>query len=159
MTQTPGSILLMKKQEQDTMSDDDDLFWRDMEARLDQDDDDDAFHWALDELEPPQRGGAAAAAVDDEESGTGLSRGRFDFRLDPFIDQRSQRFGVHERVFRALVHQRGTFDHHNQLAACFVEGLRTSLTQMIQDPSIANWDRVYFHLAPTAYTTLLMVGV
>ena len=132
------------------MSDDnDDLFWRDMEARLDQDDAE-AFHRALDDLEPPQRGGAVAAAVDDEAGGTGPSRGRFDFRLDPFVDRRSQRLGVHERVFRARVHQRGTFDHHDQLAARFVEGLRTSLAQMLQDPSI--W-------LPTAYATLMTVGV
>ena len=117
-----------------------------MEARLDQDDAE-AFHRALDDLEPPQRGGAVAAAVDDEAGGTGPSRGRFDFRLDPFVDRRSQRLGVHERVFRARVHQRGTFDHHDQLAARFVEGLRTSLAQMLQDPSIADRDRVYFHLA------------
>ena len=58
-----------------------------------------------------------------------------------------QRLGVHERVFRARVHQRGTFDHHDQLAARFVQGLRTSLAQMLQDPSIADRDRVYFHLA------------
>ena len=122
----------------------DDLFWREMEARLDQDEDDKVFHRALDDLEPPQRGGAA---VDDEAGGAGPSRGRFDFRLDPFVDRRSQRLGVHERVFRARVHQRGTFDHHDQLAARFVEGLRTSLAQMLQDPSIADRDRVYFHLA------------
>ena len=65
----------------------------------------------LEEWEPVQRGGAAAA-VDDEAGGAGPSRGRFDFRLDPFVDRRSQRLGVHERVFRARVHQRGTFDHH-----------------------------------------------
>ena len=66
------------------MSDDDDenLFWGEMEARLDQDDDE-AFHRALDDLEPPQRGGAAAAAVEDEAGGAGPSRVRFDFRLDP----------------------------------------------------------------------------
>ena len=54
---------------------------------------------------------------------------------------------MHERVFRARVHQRGTFDHHDQLAARFVQGLRTSLAQMLEDPSIADRDRVYFHLA------------
>ena len=43
--------------------------------------------------------------------------------------------------------QRGTFDHHDQLAARFVQGLRTSLAQMLQDPSIADGDRVYLHLA------------
>ena len=130
------------------MSDDnDDLFWRDMEARLDQDEDE-AFHRAMDDLEPPQRGGAAAAAtVEDEASGAGPSRAHFDFRLDPFVDRRSQRLGVHERALGARVHQRGTFDHHNQLAARFVEGLRISLAQMLQDPSIADRDRVYFHLA------------
>ena len=66
------------------MSDDEDknLFWGEMEARLDQDDDE-AFHRALDDLEPPQRGGAAAAAVEDEAGGAGPSRVRFDFRLDP----------------------------------------------------------------------------
>ena len=52
--------------------------------------------------------------------------------------------GVHERVFRARVHQRGTF---GQLAARFMQGLRTSLAQMLQDPSTADRDRVYFHLA------------
>ena len=126
----------------------DDLFWREMEALLDQNEDDEAFHRALDKLEPVQRGGATAAAVvDDVAVGAGPSRGRFDFRLDPFVDRRSQRLGVHERVFRARVHQRGTFDHHDQLTVRFVEGLRTSLAQMLQDPSIADRDRVYFHLA------------
>ena len=117
-------------------------------ARLLAQDDDDAFHWALEEWEPVQRGGAvAAAAVDDEVGGAGPSRARFDFRLDPFVDRRSQRLGVHERVFRARVHQRGTFNHHDQLAARFVQGLRTSLAQILEDPSIADRDRVYFHLA------------
>ena len=98
----------------------DDLFWREMEARSDQYEEDEVFHQALDELEPVQRGGAAA--VDDEAGGAGLSRGRFDFRLDPFVDRRSQCLGVHERVFRARVLQRGTFDHHDQLAARFYKG-------------------------------------
>ena len=111
-------------------------------------DDDDAFHRAMDDLEPPQRGdAAAAAAVEDEAGRAGPSRGQSDFRLDPFVDRRSQRLGVRERVFRARVHQRGTFDHHDQLAARFEEGMRTSLAQMLQDPSIADQDRVYFHLA------------
>ena len=123
---------------------DEEHFWSDMESLLAQDDDE-VLHRALDELEPVQRGGAAA--VDDEAAGAGPSRGRFDFRLDPFVDRRSQRLGVHDRVFRARVHQRGTFDHHDQLAARFVQGLRTSLAQMLQDPSIADRDRVYFHLA------------
>ena len=100
-------------------------FWGEM-ARLLAQDDEEVFHRALEEWEPVQRGGAAAA-VDDEAGGAGPSRGRFDFRLDPFVDRRSQRLGVHERVFRALVHQRGFFDHHDQLAARFVQGLRTSL--------------------------------
>ena len=84
-------------------------FWGEMARLLAQDDEEDAFHRALEEWEPVQRGGAA---VDDEVGGAGPSRGRFDFRLDPFVDRRSQRLGVHERVFRARVHQRGTFDHH-----------------------------------------------
>ena len=125
------------------MSYDDDLFWHDMEAWLDQDNDE-AFHRAMDDLQPPQRGGAAAAAaVEDKAGRAGPSRGHFDFRLDPFVDRRSQRLSVHERIFRARVHQWGTFDHHDQLATCFVEGLRTSLAQMLQDPSITD----YFHLA------------
>ena len=50
----------------------DDLFWREMEARLDQDEEEDeVFHRALDDLEPVQRGGAA---VDDEAGGAGPSR-------------------------------------------------------------------------------------
>ena len=129
----------------ETMSEEE-PFWGEM-ARLLAQDEDEVFHRALEEWEPVQRGGAAAAAVDDEAGGAGPSRGRFDFRLDPFVDRRSQRLGVHERVFRARVHQRGTFDHHDQLAARFVQGLRTSLAQMLQDPSIADRDRVYFHLA------------
>ena len=125
------------------MSYDDDLFWHDMEAWLDQDNDE-AFHRAMDDLQPPQRGGAAAAAaVEDKAGRAGPSRGHFDFRLDPFVDRRSQRLSVHERIFRARVHQWGTFDHHDQLATCFVEGLRTSLAQMLQDPNITD----YFHLA------------
>ena len=40
-----------------------------------------------------------------------------------------------------------TFDYHDQLAARFVQGLRTFLAQMLQDPSIADRDQVYFHLA------------
>ena len=120
---------------------DEDLFWRDMEVELDQDNDN-SFHWAMDDLEPPQRGGAAAA-VEDKASPAGPSRGHFDFLLDPFVDRRSQRLGVRDRVFRARVHQRGTFDHHGQLAARFVEGLRTSLAQILEDPSIADRDRVY----------------
>ena len=82
--------------------------------------------------------------VEDEAGRAGPSRGHFDFQLDPFVDRRSQRLGVRERVFRARVHQRGIFDYHDQLAARFVEGLRTSLAQMLQDPSIADRDRVYF---------------
>ena len=89
-------------------------FWGEMARLLAQDDDDEVFRRALEEWEPVQRGGAvAAAAVDDEAGGAGPSRGRFEFRLDPFVDRRSQRLGVHERVFRARVHQRGTFDHHD----------------------------------------------
>ena len=143
VTPTQGWIVLTQKQEE-TMSEEE-SFWREMEARLNQDEDE-VFHRALEELEPVQHGGAAAA-VDDEAGGAGRSRGRFDFRLDPFVDRRSQRLGVHERVFRARVHQRGTFDHHDQLAARCLQGLRTSLAQMLQDPSIADRDRVYFHLA------------
>ena len=114
--------------------------------------DEEVLHQAMDALVPEQQQGgvgasAAAMAIDDEAVQPSPSRGRFDFRLDPFFDRRSQRLGVHERVFRARVHQRGTFDHHDQLAACFVEGLRTSLAQMLQDPCIADQDRVYFHLA------------
>ena len=125
------------------MSYDDDLFWHDMEAWLDQDNDE-AFHRAMDDLQPPQRGGAAAAAaVEDKVGRAGPSRGHFDFWLDPFVNRRSQCLSIHERIFRARVHQWGTFDHHDQLATCFVEGLRTSLAQMLQDPSITD----YFHLA------------
>ena len=133
---------------------DEDQFWREVEARLEEEDEEDeeVLHQAMDALVPEQQqsgvgASAAAAAVDDEAVQAGPSRGRFDFRLDPFADRRSQRLGVHKRVFRARVHQRGTFDHHDQLAARFVQGLRTSLAQMLQDPSIADWDRVYFHLA------------
>ena len=54
-----------------------------MEARLNQDEEDEVFHRALDELQPVQHGGAAAAAVDVEAGWAGPSRGRFDFRLDP----------------------------------------------------------------------------
>ena len=118
-------------------------FWCEMERLLAQDEDE-VFHRALEEWEPVQCGGAA---VDNEAGGAGPSRSRFDFRLDPFVDRRSQRLGVHKRVFWAWVHQRGTFDHHDQLAARFVQGMRTSLAQMLQDPSIADRDRVYFHLA------------
>ena len=133
---------------------DEDQFWREVEARLEEEDEEDeeVLHQAMDSLVPEQQqsgvsASAAAAAVDDEAVQAGPARGRFDFRLDPFVDRRSQRLGVHERVFRARVHQWGTFDHHDQLAARFVEGLRTSLAKMLQDPSIADRDRVYFHLA------------
>ena len=144
--------------EEETMSEEE-PFWGEMARLLAQDEEDEVFHRALEEWEPVQRGGAAAAAVDDEVGGAGPSRGRFDFRLDPFVDRRSHRLGVHERVFRAQVHQRGTFDHHDQLAARFVQGLRTSLAQMLEDPSIADRDRVYFIWLPTAYATLMTVGV
>ena len=144
-TLTQSWIVLIQKQEE-TMSEEE-PFWGEMERLLAQDEEEDeVFHQALEELEPKQHGGAAAA-VDDKAGGAGPSRGRFDFRLDPFVDRRSQRLGIHERVFRAQVHQRGTFDHHDQLAARFVQGLRTSLAQMLQDPSITDGDRVYFHLA------------
>ena len=129
----------------ETMSEEE-SFWGEMARLLAQDDEEEVFHRALEEWEPVQRGGAVAV-VDDEVGGAGPSRGRFEFRLDPFVDRRSQRLGVHERVFRARVHQRGTFDHHDQLTARFVQGLRTSLAQMLEDPSIADRDRVYFHLA------------
>ena len=55
-----------------------------MESLLAQEEDE-VFHRALDELEPVHCGGAAAA-VDDEAGGAGPSRGRFNFRLDPFVD-------------------------------------------------------------------------
>ena len=143
-TLTQSWRVLTLKREEETMSEEE-PFWGEMERLLAQDEDE-VFHRALEEWEPVQRGGAAAA-IDDEAGGASPSWGRFDFRLDPFVDRRSQRLGVHERVFRARVHQWGTFDHHDQLAARFVQGLRTSLAQMLQDPSIADRDRVYFHLA------------
>ena len=89
VTPTQGWIVLTQKQEE-TMSEEE-SFWREMEARLNQDEDE-VFHRALEELEPVQRGGAAAA-VDDEAGGAGRSRCRFDFRLDPFVDRRSSTFG------------------------------------------------------------------
>ena len=60
-------------------------FWGEM-ARLLAQDEDEVFHRALEEWEPVQRGCVVAAAVDDEAGGAGPSRGRFDFRLDPFVD-------------------------------------------------------------------------
>ena len=158
----PGSAFDTKKKKK-TMSDEN-LFWREMEARLDEEEDEEALHLAMDALfqePPPQRGGggsASAAVVDDEAVRAGPSRGCFHFRLDPVLDRSSQRLGVHERVLHAHVEQQVMFERHDQLAARFVEGLRTAMGRVLKDDRIADRDRVYFFWPRIVFATLMMDG-
>ena len=125
---------------------DQDSFWRELEALLlEEERNEEALHLAMNALLQQQQGGAAA--VDDEADRAGPFRGRFHFRLEPIVDRRSQRLGVHKRVFQARAEQQGTFDHHDQLAARFVEELRSAMAWVLDDDSIADRDRIYFHLA------------
>ena len=75
--------------------------------------------------------------------GSGASvPGRLEFRRDPVVDRRSQRMGVHERVFRLQPRQIGTFRPPQILADAMVHALRGALSDLLAEETIDDRDRV-----------------
>ena len=68
--------------------------------------------------------------------------GRLEFRREPVVDRRSRRFRVHERVFRMQPRQVGTFRPTQRLADTMVHGIRSALTDLLEDEVIDDRDYV-----------------
>ena len=102
------------------------------------DDDDDALLVeAADAIERQVGGGSVS---------TDRSPGRFVFRLEAVVDRRSNRFGVHERVFNVHVQQEGQFHRHQRLTDTLVHGLCRAMHSVLDQEDIDDRDRVYFTL-------------
>jgi len=74
--------------------------------------------------------------------------GKIQFTLDPFIDRRSSRFQLRERVFNTTIKQTGQFETSQELMTALEEGLREAVQNVIQqDTEAQEYDRLYFNIA------------
>ena len=69
--------------------------------------------------------------------------GRIDFNLQPFVDRRSERMGVHERHFTTRMTQTGNFIPQQNITAELEQGLRCAMNNVLDD-NMNPRDRLFF---------------
>ena len=83
-----------------------------------------------------------------EQSGGGLDTsaiGVFEFDIDPFVDRRSTRMGVHERHFNTRLRQRGNLIPSQNITQALQDALRRAVNQVLATtPDLNDQDRLYF---------------
>ena len=108
------------------------------------DSDDDLCHEAMDHLERQQ----AFQTHLLEQSGGGLdprAEGAFEFDVEPYVDQRSTRMGVHERHFNTRLRQRGNLIPGQNITQALQDALRRAVNQVLDTtPDLHDQDRLYF---------------
>ena len=73
--------------------------------------------------------------------------GRFEFKLNPYVDRTSKSHGIRERHFTASIRQVGQFLTHQQLAPALRDSIHRALQELILRDRIPERDRVYFSLS------------
>ena len=113
----------------------------------DTDDDDDICQEALDHFERQR----AFQTNLLQQSGGGLNTsaiGVFEFDIDPFVDRRSTRMGVHERHFSTRLRQRGNLIPSQNITQTLQDALRRAVNQVLDTtPDLHDQDRLYFTIA------------
>lgn len=70
---------------------------------------------------------------------------QIDFNLQPFVDRRSERMGVHERHFTTRMTQSGNFIPQQNITAELEQGLRRAVNNVLDD-DMNPQDRLFFTL-------------
>ena len=83
-----------------------------------------------------------------QQSGGGLdasAEGAFEFELQPYVNRRSARMGVHERHFNTRLRQTGNLIPDQNITEALQEGLRRAVNQVLATtPDLHDQDRLYF---------------
>ena len=86
-----------------------------------------------------------------QQSGGGLdtsAEGAFEFELQPYVNRRSTRMGVHERHFNTRLRQTGNLIPGQNITQALQEGLRRAVNEVLTTtPDLHDQDRLYFTLA------------
>ena len=78
--------------------------------------------------------------------------GRIDFNLQPFVDRRSERMGVHERHFTTRMTQTGNFIPQQNITAELEQGLRRAMNNVLDD-NMNPRDRLFFTVSSDRLTS------
>ena len=107
-------------------------------------DEDDICQEALDQLERQR----AFQTQLLQQSGGGLDTtavGAFHFDVQPYVDRRSTRMGVHERHFNTRLRQRGNLIPSQNITQALQDALRRAVNQVLDTtPDLNDQDRLYF---------------
>ena len=83
-----------------------------------------------------------------EQSGGGLdprAEGAFQFDIQPYVDRRSTRMGVHERHFNTRLRQTGNLIPGQNITQALQDALRRAVDQVLDTtPELNDQDRLYF---------------
>ena len=83
-----------------------------------------------------------------QQSGGGMdasAEGAFEFKLNNYVDRRSNRLGVRERHFNTQLRQRGNFIPNQNITQALEEGLRRAVNEVLATtPELHDQDRLYF---------------
>ena len=86
-----------------------------------------------------------------EQSGGSLDTravGAFEFEVQPYVDRRSTRMGVHERHFNTRLRQRGNLIPSQNITQALQDALRRAVNQVLDTtPELNDQDRLYFTIA------------
>ena len=86
-----------------------------------------------------------------EQSGGSLDTravGAFEFEVQPYVDRRSTRMGVHERHFNTRLRQRGNLIPGQNITQALQDALRRAVNQVLDTtPELHDQDRLYFTIA------------
>ena len=71
--------------------------------------------------------------------------GAFEFEVQPYVDRRSTRMGVHERHFNTRLRQRGNLIPGQNITQALQDALRRAVNQVLDTtPDLHDQDRLYF---------------
>ena len=94
---------------------------------------------------------SASSPPHSQQQGAGVVKtpqtGPIEFVLQPLVECKWKRMGVHERVFETRVQQIGPMLRGQNLTHALTHGLRRALERLLDNPDIEDRDRIFFSLS------------